>query len=208
MTGSRKIRLGGMDRTHFLLLPYNGLPPRGEIKMKTVFCAVLSLASALWLGETAVGEDRPGNVDGPIDFKVKWCSYEQDEKGADKSPDSKWTVKARGDELEIDDADSGRPVFPKLKQPVERDRLRKMKVTTWAFSSGGKMLAIGIGDANSANDKKEAVGGVSVWDLQTGKLVASRYSDNKRGGYVGWVYRLVWEDDKKLRVECEEPSSR
>jgi hypothetical protein len=168
---------------------------------KSVMVFAVAIA-ATWSGGRSKAQESTKDKDkeSVIKFDLKHENIGRKPAAGDETArHGKWAVKVDVKGLQVSDAKTGEPVFPPLKPPKLSDR--PMPITTWKFSPDDTLLAIGIGDGRGGVAREERTGGVSVWDLTTGKMVASR-----RGGRVGYVYRIRWLDATTIQVECEDES--
>ena len=98
----------------------------------------------------------------------------------------------------IIDTASGNPVGAELRHSPRRDGMR---ITTWAFSDDGRLLAT----ASSEGEGVDTVGEVRVWDVATGRRLASatdaRYA-------LGRVHTLAFADNRTLLVGCDDISGK
>src|SRR5262249_25844912 len=96
------------------------------------------------------------------------------------------------------EAASGKPVGPELRHSPRRDGMR---INTWAFSADGGLLAT----ASSEGDGVDTVGEVRVWDVATGKPVATatdaRYA-------LGGAHPLAFADNRPLLAGCDDISGK
>jgi hypothetical protein len=77
-----------------------------------------------------------------------------------------------------------------------------MRIHTWAFGLGGRLLAT----ASSAGDGEDTVGEVRVWEAATGKLLAVA-TDAEFD--LGRVHTVAFSPDGKVVViHCEEISGK
>jgi WD40 repeat protein len=119
--------------------------------------------------------------------------------GPTATPDGRLTVQVVDDlTARLVEVASGKPVGPELRHSRRRDGMR---LTAWAFSADGRLLAT----ASSEGDGVDTVGEVRVWDVATGKPVATatdaRYA-------LGRVYTLAFADSRTLLVGCDDISGK
>jgi WD40 repeat protein len=90
----------------------------------------------------------------------------------------------------LHDAATGKPIGGEL-CPDRRGCGATMRVTSWAFSPDGKLVAVAAGDKQPGpiSGSPTSVGDIRVWDTATGKLVASL------PGAVGWVRGVAFAAD-------------
>lgn len=118
------------------------------------------------------------------------------------SRDGKLTVRVvRHFKAQIVDAQTGKPVGPVLEH-IPGGRLPTMHISGWAFSPDGKLLATAAGNRHSRERERDTTGSVRVWEVATGKLLAS----NKRD--IGRVHSVSFKDDKTVVIFCDDISGK
>src|SRR5262245_10168254 len=126
--------------------------------------------------------------------------YHESPSGPAKSPNGKLSVQVDGLSLQLYDRMTGKQVRV-LRHP-DRPRKGVMVVSHWAFSPDGKLIAVGVGDGKSKGDPVDTAGYVHVWEVATGKLVASSGRD------IGRVTGLKFLDDNTLQVYSYDVSGK
>jgi WD40 repeat protein len=151
--------------------------------------------TALVASALSAAEERPGA--GGLTFKLR---QERLTPGLQKTPDGQLTVRYVGLKAQIIDTASGKEVGP----PLEHRALRKdSRITAFAFSPDGKLVAVGTGDPRG-KAMGDSAGEVRVWEVATGKLVASI---NPARGDIGYVHAIAFSGDgKTILVDCLELS--
>jgi WD40 repeat protein len=160
--------------------------------MKTHFAMLFAFAS---LGLAA--EDRPGN--GGLTFRLKQKHLTP---GLRISPDGKLTLQLDGLKAHVVETATGRAVCSAL----EHRKLRTdSRITAFAFSPDGKRVAVGTGDPSGIKGSDTA-GEVRVWDIATGRLLASICPAR---GDIGYVNAIAFSaDGKTILVDCLELSGK
>lgn len=122
--------------------------------------------------------------------------------GLQKSPDGKLTVRHDGLKAHVVEAATGKAVCAALEhRPLRSDSL----ITAFAFSPDGKRVAIGTGDPNGRK-KGDSAGEVRVWDIATGKLLASICPAR---GDIGYVNAIAFSaDGRTILIDCLELSGK
>jgi hypothetical protein len=116
------------------------------------------------------------------------------------SPDGTLTVRVVGDlHALVVQTESGIPAGPVLSHSRRR---AGMRITTWAFSPDGRLVAT----ASSAGDGVDTVGEVRVWDVATGRLLAVATDAGYALGRVSTV--AFSEDGKAVLVHCADISGK
>jgi len=157
-------------------------------------CAIFFLA---WSPRWCPAEDK--NLEDQIVFKLRQKGLKA---GRKTSPNGKIGVKVRGLTAQLYDVGTGKLIGPPLKHTKRRDDTR---ITTWAFSADGKLLATGAGDPRG-KVQRDSAGEVKVWEIATGQELAC-VSD--RGSDVGYVHTVAFASDgKTVLVDCEEISGK
>jgi WD40 repeat protein len=137
--------------------------------------------------------------DAGLKFKLKVKNLTP---GLRTSPDGKLTVQFTGLKAHVVEAATGKAVSV----PLELRKLRgDSRITAFAFSPDGKLVAVGSGDP-AGRSKGDTAGEIRVWEIATGKLVAS--IDPARGD-IGYVHCIAFsEDGKTVLVDCLELSGK
>jgi WD40 repeat protein len=110
-----------------------------------------------------------------------------------KYPGGKRELEMRSISLRLRDARSGEAVTPWLEHR-QTDRPGGFRLTGWAFSGDGKLLATTTGYRGPGEGRR---GEIRVWDTATGKLL-----DQRSTGFVRNVAFL--EDSKTLVYSADE----
>src|SRR6516162_5027023 len=123
---------------------------------------------ALWLMAWTVAAAPPSvSPSGQDLFRFEIQHTRTGKAGPTTTPDGRLTVKVVDDlTARLVEAASGNPVGPELRHRPRRDGMR---ITSWAFSADGTLLAT----ASSEGEGVDTVGEVRVWDIATGKSVAT-----------------------------------
>jgi len=121
--------------------------------------------------------------------------------GPRKDPTGKVGVRVRGRTAQLYSLRTGKPIGPPLKH---LDRRPDTRITCWAFSPNGKLLATATGDPKGKADGDSA-GEVIVWDLATGQDMAT-VSD--RTADVGYVNAIAFKNNRVVLVDCDEISGK
>jgi WD40 repeat protein len=157
------------------------------------------MRTLVWITVAVVvpAEDRPG--ESGLTFKLKQRALTP---GLQKSPDGKLTVQYDGLKAYVVETDNGKAVSA----PLELMSLRKdSRITAFAFSPDGKLVAVGTGDPRG-KAMGDSAGEVRVWEVATGRLVASI---NPTKGDIGYVRALAFSGDgKTVLVNCLELSGK
>jgi hypothetical protein len=139
----------------------------------------------------------------PPDFKA----------GPKTSPDSKLGLKPSGMTAQLYHTATGKPLGRPLKltnriylggeQNTEEEAQKAGKrITAWAFSPDGKMIAVG----GSIGNKEDGKGEVLVWEVATRKRLASVDITKADLGYVKALSFSA--DGKTVIVHCEPLSGK
>jgi len=99
------------------------------------------------------------------------------------------------------DANKGTPVGDELSHQGAEPSWVTMKVTCWAFSPDGKLVATGAGFKERGDDAPNNFGDVRVWEIASGELVESWPED----GAIGSVRSVAFLQDGKSVVFEAEP---
>ncbi|HEV3260065.1 MAG TPA: hypothetical protein VG013_24620 [Gemmataceae bacterium] len=172
--------------------PVTLFSPRGT---RLLYACVISLLAAVprW----CPADDK--DLQDKIVFKLRQKGL----KGGPKiSPDGKIGVKVRGLTVQLYEVGTCKLIGAPLKHTKRRD---DTKITTWAFSANGKLLASGAGDPRGKR-QHDSAGEVKVWEVATGKELAA-VSD--RGADIGYVHTVAFASDGiTVLVDCEEISGK
>jgi hypothetical protein len=162
---------------------------RGWAAWVLAACLAGSAAAAPGPGER--GGESPVRFEVRLDKKLK--------PGPTKSPDGKFTVRAKGHNAQLVLAATGKPVGPVLEH--HDTRRSAMRRVIWAFSPDGKLLATAFSaDTRGGGD---SAGDVRVWEVPGGKLVA------RPRKYLGYVHALRFSaDGKTLEIACDDISGK
>jgi hypothetical protein len=120
--------------------------------------------------------------------------------GALATPDGRLTLKVTGAlKARLVVAQSGKTVGPELRHSRRRDGMR---LHAWAFSPDGRLLAT----ASSEGEGEDTVGEVRVWEVASGKLLATATD----GSYeLGRVHTVAFsEDGADVVIHCQDISGK
>ena len=120
--------------------------------------------------------------------------------GLQESKDRKYTLKVEGETAQIYDAATNKPVGNKLHHNRSNKSLVELKITCWAFSRDGKNVATGAGIKRFNDHGDIDVGDVSIWEVPTGKLIASFRKEEYGEEGVGIVKAVTFSKDGKTIV--------
>jgi WD40 repeat protein len=157
---------------------------------------LLALGLVAW---TVAAAPPPVGTSGQDLFRFEIQHTRTGKAGPITTPDGRLTVKVVDDlTARLVEAASGKPVGPELRHSPRRDGMR---INTWAFSADGGLLAT----ASSEGEGVDTVGEVRVWDVATGRPVATatdaRYA-------LGRVHSLAFADNRTLLVGCDDISGK
>jgi WD40 repeat protein len=122
------------------------------------------------------------------------------------SPGKNIKIKVYGSTAQLYDADTGKSIGPELYHDPSRILVNPrtdLSITCWAFSPDGKLIATGAGYKRVSRwgDVQENDGEVRVWEVATGKLLATE----RKGLWLGTVKRVAFsKDGKTVLVEAEQ----
>ena len=158
---------------------------------------VCTFSTSLLVAALLGAEDRKG--DNGITFRLRQTGFAA---GPRMTPDGRFALKVEGLRAQVIDGVSGRTVGPALDhRPLRADS----QITAYAFSGDGKLVAVGTGDP-TGRLRSDTAGEVRVWEIATGKLLASI---NPAMGDIGYVNAVAFAaDGKTILVDCHELSGK
>ena len=126
--------------------------------------------------------------------------------GHKTTSDGKIGLSVSGASAQFIEVATRKPIGQSIRHPdhPRGDQTRegqKMRITTWAFSPDGKMVATGSRYETNSVGEDQPEGDVRVWEVPTGKLLAST-----EGGH-GYVKGLAFSDDGRTVQYSYEPLS-
>lgn len=157
-----------------------------------------SIVLALVLAGAAVDVRADKGDPDDIVFKLHQHGFRP---GPRKDPAGKLGVRVKGRTAQLYSLRSGKLIGPPLQH---LDRRPDTRITCWAFSPNGKLLATATGDPKGKAEGDSA-GEVIVWDVATGQDVAT-VSD--RTDDVGYVNAIAFKNNRVLLVDCDDISGK
>jgi WD40 repeat protein len=159
---------------------------------RLVGSVLLATAIPLVPAATQAGGAEPNaGQNTKLEFQYTIKGYHGGSSGPCTSPNGKLRVRVEGLTLRLYDRRTGKQVG--VFRHADCPRKGQMVISHWAFSPDGQLIALGVGD-EKYKGTDDTAGDVEVWQVDTGKLVASSDKD------IGRVTELAFVDNHTLRV--------
>jgi hypothetical protein len=151
----------------------------------------------LSLQDTKVTERGPKHL--PTAKRLRWVNVSRTAAqvaGLGECPEGKVKLEVSGLTARLRDARTGALIGEPLRHSVDR---RGAKISCWAFSPDGRLLAIGAG-YDGRDGERESLGELRVWDTATGALVATYENPSPLGAVRGVIFH---KDSKTVVFQAD-----